>query len=380
MLDLSNIGKWIRSNIGTWIPARGPHSTPRVEDSLDAFGSENSPVVNEPARPRFALPLGRIGLTVALAVIAVLALGGYAIRSWRPMKVEASSASLTIESLPAGADVLAGGAWKGKTPLTLAVTPGEHEFELLHNGHRKALRAVARAGAAVVHHVEFEGPAGEAPRRASLRITTEPSRLRVVVNGVTKGVSPLTVEDIPAGTHRVQVIGTSGTLERKVEVAAGESASVIIAAAPPASKPAGPAAGWLTVTSPVALQVAEGKDIIGTSAASKIMLPTGRHDLVLTSAELGFTEKRSVQITAGQSASLRVQLPNAPLSINAVPWAEVWIDGVRIGETPIGNHAVRLGPHEVVFRHPEFGEKRQTVTVSLTKPARLSVDMRKSGS
>jgi len=30
-----------------------------------------------------------------------------------------------------------------------------------------------------------------------------------------------------------------------------------------------------------------------------------------------------------------------------------------------------------VFRHPELGESRQTVTVMLSTPARLSVDMRK---
>jgi len=70
-------------------------------------------------------------------------------------------------------------------------------------------------------------------------------------------------------------------------------------------------------------------------------------------------------------------MPNAPLSINAQPWAEVWVDGNRIGETPIGNHQVRIGSHEIVLRHPDLGERRQSVTVTLTTPARVSVDMRK---
>ena len=56
--------------------------------------------------------------------------------------------------------------------------------------------------------------------------------------------------------------------------------------------------------------------------------------------------------------------------------ARMRIDGEKVGETPIGNLPVRIGPHEVVFRHPELGEQRHAVTVTMSNPARLSVDMR----
>ena len=150
---------------------------------------------------------------------------------------------------------------------------------------------------------------------------------------------------------------------------------------PPKAVAAGPSAGWLKVTSPVALQIVEGSDIIGTSESSKILLPAGRHQVELKSDALGFSTRRVVDVVAGNKvATITVELPNAPLSLNALPWAEAWVDGKRLGETPIGNHLVRIGPHEVVFRHPELGERRQTVTVSLKTPARVSVDMRKPGS
>jgi len=51
-------------------------------------------------------------------------------------------------------------------------------------------------------------------------------------------------------------------------------------------------------------------------------------------------------------------------------------DGRHVGETPIGNLAVAIGPHEVVFRHPQLGEKRQAVSVTLNAPVRVSVDMK----
>jgi hypothetical protein len=65
------------------------------------------------------------------------------------------------------------------------------------------------------------------------------------------------------------------------------------------------------------------------------------------------------------------------VAINAIPWAEVWVDGEKAGDTPIGNLPAAIGKHEVTFRHPELGEAHQTVTVTMSGPARLSVDLRK---
>jgi hypothetical protein len=55
-----------------------------------------------------------------------------------------------------------------------------------------------------------------------------------------------------------------------------------------------------------------------------------------------------------------------------VPWAEVWIGGKLVGETPLGNLSVPLGDHEIVFRHPQLGEQRQTATVRLDGVTRVS--------
>ena len=372
----------------TKAPPPPERASKAFSDSLDAFGSEESivfggrpaadpeptPEVKPEPASRFQPP--SLKTAIAAAVILAIAISGYLLRNWRPFQVEAASASLTIESVPAGADVLANGVFQGKTPLTLAVTPGEHGFELLFEGRRKSLRAVARAGAAVVHHVEFDGEtAAPAAKKASLRITTDPAKLKVSVDGVARGTSPVTIDEIEPGSHRVQVFAANRTLERKVEVAAGESAAVIVSA--PASAPSGPAAGWLTVSSPVTMQIVDDSGVIGTSASSRIMLPAGRHNLRIVNEGIGYSARRTVQVSAGSSTSIKVDLPTAPLSINAQPWAEVWVDGKRLGETPIGNYEVRIGPHDIVFRHPELGERKQSVIVTLKSPARVWVDMRK---
>ena len=80
---------------------------------------------------------------------------------------------------------------------------------------------------------------------------------------------------------------------------------------------------------------------------------------------------------AGRRATLRIDPPTGTLHINALPWAEVWIDNQRVGETPIGNMQVPIGTRELVFRHPELGERRTRVLVTLKEPARVSLDLRK---
>ena len=57
--------------------------------------------------------------------------------------------------------------------------------------------------------------------------------------------------------------------------------------------------------------------------------------------------------------------------------AEVWIDGKSAGETPIGNLALGIGPHNIVFRHPELGEKTVSTVVKAGVPTRVTVDLRK---
>ena len=61
----------------------------------------------------------------------------------------------------------------------------------------------------------------------------------------------------------------------------------------------------------------------------------------------------------GKTTTVAVNLPSGSISINAQPWAEVWIAGERVGETPIANISRRVGSYEIVLRHPQLGERRE---------------------
>jgi hypothetical protein len=120
-----------------------------------------------------------------------------------------------------------------------------------------------------------------------------------------------------------------------------------------------------------------GGKLLGTTETDQLMLPAGTHDIQLAGPAFGYRAERRVEIPSGKALSIDVELPMGAVSINASPWAEVWIDGQRLGETPIANFPQRIGPHDVVFRHPQLGERKQTVLVTLDGPVRLGVDMRR---
>jgi hypothetical protein len=125
------------------------------------------------------------------------------------------------------------------------------------------------------------------------------------------------------------------------------------------------------------VQIMENKRLLGSSQSDRIMVSAGRHEFEIVNDVLGYRVVRTVQVPAGRVTPIKLDWPRGTIAVNAVPWAEVWIDGERIGETPIGNVSLPIGPHEIIFRHPELGELRHAATVTVNSPVRVSVDLRK---
>jgi len=136
-------------------------------------------------------------------------------------------------------------------------------------------------------------------------------------------------------------------------------------------------AGSVAVTAPLPLQVLLRGRVVATTEAESFMLPVGTHELEFFNESVGYRVRRTVTVQAGKTAPLRLEMPMGTVNINAMPWAEVWLDGKDLGETPLGNVQIPIGSRELVFRHPDLGERRATVLVTLKEPARISVDLRK---
>ena len=283
----------------------------------------------------------------------------------------ATTGSLRIVTRPEGAEVLINGERRGATPLTLSLNPGSHTLAVRAAGQERTVPVTIAAGTSVEQHFDMNVVA--AAVLGTMSVVTTPAGARVTIDGRMRGVTPLTLADLPAGEHRVLVERGSERAQRAVTVQPGATASVVFALA----NETGPVGGWLTVASPFEVQVIEDAEVIGASATSRIMLAAGRHELTLVNTSLEYSEQRTVEITPGRVTAVKIDPPRAALNVNARPWADVLIDNAEAGQTPIANLAVTVGTHQITFRHPQFGERRQTIVVTAKGPNRVSVDLTK---
>ena len=314
------------------------------------------------------------GRWIAAAVVLVALTSGGTLAVGRIMMPAAepeSLGTLSVQTNPAGTTVVIDGQQRGATPLSLQLKPGRHVVELVTEGDVRSIPVMITPGGQVSQFIEI-------PRVTSalgeLQIRTEPAGAQVTVDGRLLGKSPLTAEGLTPGPHTVVLENELGQVTQRVTIEAGTTASLVVPMTAPRNAPL---SGWISVSAPVDVQLYENQRLLGSSQTDRIMVSVGRHDLEVVNEALGYRASKTVNVSPGQTSTIKLDLPKAPMALNAVPWAEVWVDGERAGETPIGSVQVSIGPHEVVFRHPELGERRVITTVTLAGPAKVSVDMRK---
>ena len=323
---------------------------PAVSAVVDASGSENVKELTEllglseaddveaalfnPAEP-FNVPVPAVAASPTTpkkslkkwiaAAAAVVILGTAGVASYKMLGREAtpSMATLSVTSNPAGVPVFVDGIERGSTPARITLAPGSHILEL-RRGVPRVIPVTLAAGADVSQYLEF----AETPAVPDVTVTA--------------------AAPVPAPT----------------------------AAAVPAAAPGAPLAGWISAKLPFVVEIREKGNLLGTTDADRLMLGSGTHQLEFVNQSLGYEETRTVQVVAGRVTPVSLALPKGTVNLNASPWAEVWLDGVRVGETPIGNLSVPIGAHEIVFRHPQLGEKRHAISVTVGVPVRISVEMK----
>ncbi|HZL95978.1 MAG TPA: PEGA domain-containing protein, partial [Vicinamibacterales bacterium] len=317
-------------------------------------------------------PLSRFKLAAAAALLvgltSAITLG--ALRYMAAPVAADGMGTLSVQTNPSGVSVDVDGQPRGVTPLTLSLSPGRHTLKLANEGNVRSMPITITAGGQVSQLIEL-------PRASSLlgelQVRTEPAGAQVTVDGHAYGRSPLTVEGLAPGAHAVLLENEMGSMTQEVKIEAGTTASLVVPLNAPKNAPV---SGWISVNAPMPLQIFEDSRLLGTSQSDRIMVSVGRHQLVMVNEVVGFSQSQVVNVTPGRVTPIRPQWPSAATSFNATPWAEVWIDGRQIGETPLANISVPVGNHDVLFRHPELGEKRVRAVVTLSAPAKVSVDMR----
>lgn len=177
-----------------------------------------------------------MGVVIALLLLVLLAGAGGAIfyrdklvglvegltKSAPPPKTASVSSVYRIVSVPDGAQVEIDGEARGQTPTMLELSPGiEYRLEVRKDGlatKRAMLKAAVGAG---VREVSFRlEPA------STIKLSSEPPGAQVRINGfeLPGVVTPVTLEDAPAGKVQVEIVlpGRSPKF-REIDAPAGKT-------------------------------------------------------------------------------------------------------------------------------------------------------------
>lgn len=209
-------------------------------------------------------------------------------------------------------------------------------------------------------------PAAVRKTTGDLQIHSTPAGAQVIVDGKARGVTPLTLTDLSVGQHTVVLRSDAGTIQRAVTIVASKLVEIdefIFS-------------GWLSVFAPFDLVMTEGGRTLRLDDRHQVMLPPGRHELRLVNRALGFETVREVELKPGETTRLTIAPPPSSMTVTATEPADVWLDGARVGETPLNALPVNLGTHEIVVKRADGSERRFTVTVTVN-PLRLEVDFSK---
>lgn len=213
----------------------------------------------------------------------------------------------------------------------------------------------------IVESTETGPPASSLKTTGTLNVKSTPTGAKVIVDAEPRGATPLTLGDLSPGRHEVVVESDAGTVRRTVTIAANQTEEIDVSIF----------SGFLIVYAPFDVEVVEGGRVLQPDERNQIMLRPGTHELRVVNRTLAYETVRNVEVRPGETTTVRLTPPSSTLTVIASEAAEVWLDGVRVGETPLNALPIALGTHEVVVRRGAGGERRFTVTIGV-KPFTLN--------
>jgi PEGA domain len=372
-----------RSRKGETPPVVVPIRAAADTDPLAGFASEKEAGRSggwkpaSPELPRVASPLLKPAMTIVVAavvvVIASLAAYRYSALASTPRSATTGTmltGKVVLNSRPTGVAVSVDGVARGVTPLELELSTGAHDVVFAGETGERRLAVNVEANTRASENVDMPA-AGTV--FGEIEVTSTPAGAHVTVDNTTAGRTPLKLKSLAPGQHVIEVSSGSNTVTRTVDLSPGGSLNVFVSLAGAATA----ASGTFAVDSSVELRLIEGGQLLGLSGSVPLTLSAGRHQFEFVNEAFELNISRTVQVDPGKTTRVSVSMPNGTVFANASPWAEVFIDGRSIGITPLGNIPVAVGSHEIVWRHPQIGERRRTVNVGARTPVRLSMDMTK---
>ena len=220
-------------------------------------------------------------------------------------KVIPTTGSIAITTTQTGASVYLDGVYQGTTPVTLhLVSAGTHTVKLTLSGYEdyeESVRVYAGQTASITTTMQ------SIPTTGSIAITTTPTGASVYLDGVYKGITPVTLHSVSAGTYTVKLtLSGYEDYEESVRVYAGQTASITT------TMQSIPTTGSIAITTtPAGASVYLDGVYKGTTPFTLHSVSAGTHTVKLTLS--GYEDyEESVRVYAGQTASITTTMQSLP--------------------------------------------------------------------
>ena len=236
-------------------------------------------------------------------------------------------ALMLLRTDPDGAEVKCQGLHYGVTPLlvTTLATDSEYAFELSRPGYRPAkilAKPVGRTPLVVTERLVIDS--------GTLECITEPAGAEVVINGVARGNTPVTVENIAKGDATVSFRLKGFRSESRQVVVSPDGSRQTVSV-----KLVGLPATLHLVSSPEGARVFVDDNYQGKTPTSAPQLAAGEHK-VRIELDGHATQERTVHVENGGESTETFQMESVlgRLQIVTVPaGAKVTVDGKAVGTT-----------------------------------------------
>ncbi|OPX68001.1 MAG: PEGA domain protein [Methanoregulaceae archaeon PtaB.Bin056] len=269
--------------------------------------------------------------------------------------------TIQVSSSPSGAIARLDGGLTLTTPGNfMYVTPGYHTIEISMAGYFPYSTSVSVSAGGTSSVSASLSPM---QTTGSLRVTSSPSGAEVYVDEIYRGYTPLTVGSLSAGRHSVR-LHLSGYQDytQNVDISTGSQSSVSVSLTPVYQPTTG---DILVISVPDGAAIYldgnyRGKTLHGNPFDITGVAP-GTHTVTLLKS--GYQDSTTtVAVSAGQTSTVSVSLtpgsvPSSTGDITAQSspsGADVYLDNVYKGFSPLSLHDVPAGSHVVTFRMPGY--------------------------
>lgn len=261
--------------------------------------------------------------------------------------------SFSISSEPSGATVYVNGSEQGTAPVKLSgMTPGEYVVELRKEGYDRAYKRVALLEKQnLVVDLEMRQMTG------LLLIESFPEGVDVVIDGVSKGNTPLLVSDLPLGSYKLEFRSpthlprtlSAELVDRKpVHVVAdlvSNTARLIVSSDPPGA------------------EIRINGIAVGVTPATVEDVISGEADIKIRKRGYApFSQRMTLEATRSYRINPELAALPSGLTVTSEPaGAEVVIDNKPVGTTPLSLDNLAEGSHQIVVSLPGYETASKTL-------------------